>query len=355
VAMQDSNERGAGPLLPARWRSVALPWVAPAAILLIAVELQSHWGDAGWAVHVVSLALLTVAWIGILWEREWALRFGALLFDAAILVELVGGLLLIVGFGDQAGSWMLDELLFWAPAVCAWWAMCYLGQLRQTVVRALILYAGFFVGGLLDADHALHEFVLQGGLMIGLVTLFGRALGEMAFCVGPRAFDTAMHDALTNVASRSYFEAELAHTGAMSDRYQQPFSLLVAHIGGYADYCRNFGAEEGERMLRAFAWVIAERIRRSDTVCRWQDETFVVLLPFTRYAEALKLADTLRPAVAAPQIAAKAPLKLSFGVAEHVPGEDALSTLDLAERSMSGAPHHAEDRLKDAAAPAGGV
>jgi diguanylate cyclase (GGDEF)-like protein len=353
VALQDNKDIGTGALLsPLRWRGAALPWVLPAAIILIAVELQRRWGDAAVPVHVVTLTLLTVTWIGMLWERMWIVRFGAVLFDAAILVQLIGGLILIQGFGNPAGSWVLDELLFWAPAICAWWAMCYLGQLRHTIILALVLYLGFFVGGLLDADHALHEFVLQGALMIGLVTMFGRALGSMALGVGAPTFDVAMHDTLTNVASRPYFEAELAHTAAMSDRYQQPFSLLVANIDDYADYCQSFGADEGKRMLRAFAWIIAERIRRSDTICRWQDEKFVVLLPVTRYAEAAKLVDTLRPALSQTQIGAKAAIKTSFGIAEHDPGSEALATLEVAERSMSDAARKVGDRLNGAAAAA---
>jgi diguanylate cyclase (GGDEF)-like protein len=105
-------------------------------------------------------------------------------------------------------------------------------------------------------------------------------------------------------------------------------------------------------MLRAFAWIIAERIRRSDTICRWQDQKFVVLLPVTRYSEAAQLVETLRPALSPTQIGAKASVKASFGIAEHDPGADALTTLEDAERAMSEAAQPTTNGMNGSAAAA---
>jgi diguanylate cyclase (GGDEF)-like protein len=347
------NDDGGGPVAACvRWRSAALPWVLAVAIVLIAVELQRHLGEAETPIHALSLALLAAAWIGTLWQWGWVARNAAALFDAALMIEVAGGLLLVRVLGNAAGAALISDLLLWAPAICAWWASCYLGQARRIAILAAIFFAACFAAGQFDTDQAVNE-LLQSAMLIALVTVFARCTMPSKAASDPRDFDNAMHDSLTNVASRVYFEAELAHTAAMAERYQQPFSLLVATIDGYADYCRKFGNDEGVRLVRAFAWVIAERIRRSDTVCRWQDETFVVLLPFTRHAEAVKLVETLRPAVVATEIGAKAELKTRFGVAEHVPGEDALVTFDLAERAMDGMHPVEDDALAAEIATAG--
>ncbi len=340
--MKTDNDPDLVPL-PLRWRATALPWLLPLALLLFAVAAQAHWGDRAAALHVVSIAVLAATWGGLLSGRRWALRHGATLVNAVVAIQAVGGLVLERICDDPAGAEVLAELLFWAPALCAWWASCYYERLSIAFALAALLYAGFFAGGQLGLDRYFHKFLLEGGLMIGLVVLFGRTVGGAAFGRGPRAFDAARHDALTSVESRPYFEAEMAHTAAIGERYGQPFSLIVARLNDFPAYRKQFGAAEGDRLLRAFSRRLAERIRQADSVCRWQDEKFVVLLPMTRLDEAVKLAENMRHAMATAGLDERRPVSACFGVSEHRPGEDPMLTFDTADRALARARGNGEN------------
>ena len=340
--MDNANDSAAVPL-PLRWRATALPWLLPLGLGLFVAELHNHWGQAAATLHLVALLLIAVTWITLLAGRRSAIEYGGIAINLVILVQAAGGLVLERVFDDVSGAEVLAELLFWAPAVCAWWATCYYGRPLRAAAMAVALYASFFVGGQLGFDHLLHEFILQGALMGGLVLLFGKTMASGAYCEGAQAFDVAMHDSLTNVASRPYFEAEMAHTSAICERYGQPFSLIVANINNFEGFCGDFGEGDGDRLLRAFSWLIAERIRASDSVCRWEGEKFAILLPNTRLPEAVKCAENLRHAVGTAKLGDKRAVSACFGVSEHRAGEDPMLTFETADRALARAQRNGDN------------
>jgi diguanylate cyclase (GGDEF)-like protein len=322
-----------------RWRSLALPWVLPITTVLMSVELQRHWGDSASPLHLATVLLMAATWIGILSGREWAKRQAGLLINVAVFGQLAGGALLELS-NQPAGAEVLGELEFWAPALCAWWAMYYCGQLRVTIALAGLLYAVIFAVAPFNDGHYFHEHLIQAALVIGVVTFFGRTLTRNAHS----SFDVTMHDPLTGVASRPYFEAEIAHTAAMSDRYQQPFSLIAAVIDDFPAHQGRLDRAACDKLLREFAWTLVDRVRQSDTVCHWEGDKFVVLLAGTNGAGALKVAETMRLAVAkaAPD---GSKVTASFGVGEHQAGEDPLSSLEIAERALAEARSQGTNRV----------
>jgi diguanylate cyclase (GGDEF)-like protein len=322
-----------------RWRSSALPWVLPITLVLLSVELQRHWGDPASGLHLATVLLVAATWISVLSGRDWANRHAGMLINVAILGQLAGGVLLIMN-KQPVGREVLGELLFWAPAACAWWAMYYYGRLRVTIILAAVLYASILAAAPVEEGHYFHEYLIQGGLIIGLVTFFGRTLARTK--IGN--FDVSMHDPLTGVASRPYFEAEIAHTAAMADRYQQSFSLIAAVIDDFQSIRGRLDRAAVDKLLRDFAWALVDRVRQSDTVCHWEDDKFVVLLTNTNCAGAIKVAESMRQAFAK-STADGRQLTASFGVGEHQAGEDPLSSLEIAERALAEARRQGSNRV----------
>jgi diguanylate cyclase (GGDEF)-like protein len=322
-----------------RWRSSALPWVLPITLVLLSVELQRHWGDSSRALHLATVLFVAATWISVLSGRVWANRHAGLLINVAVLGQLAGGLILIMN-SQPVGTQVLGELLFWAPAMCAWWAMYYYGRLRVTIILAALLYASILAVAPVENGHYLHEYLIEGGLVIGLVTFFGRTLGRTS----SSNLDVTLHDPLTGVASRPYFEAEIAHTAAMADRYQQPFSLIAAVIDDFQSQRGRLGRAEADKLLRDFAWSLVDRVRQSDTVCHWEDDKFVVLLTNTNCAGAIKVAESMRDAFAK-STSGGHKLTASFGVGEHHAGEDPLSSLEIAERALAEARLQGSNRV----------
>ncbi len=322
-----------------RWRSSALPWVLPVTLVLLSVELQRHWGDPANALYLATVLLVAATWISVLSGYELANRYAGLLINVAIFGQVAGGTLLVAS-DQHVGREVLGELLFWAPAICAWWAMYHYGQLRVTIVLAVFFYAGILAVANIEHGHLLHEYLIQAGLLIGLVTFFARTLVQS----GLSASAVTMHDALTGVASRPYFEAEIAHTAAMADRYQQPFSLIAAVIDDFPARRGRLDRATADKILRDFAWALVDRVRQSDTVCHWEDDKFVVLLTNTNCTGAIKVAESMRLAFAA-TTADGLQLTASFGVGEHQAGEDPLSSLEIAERALAEARHQGNNRV----------
>lgn len=77
-------------------------------------------------------------------------------------------------------------------------------------------------------------------------------------------------------------------------------------------------------MLQAVANCIRQHTRRSDTLCRWGGEEFILLLDNCAFDEALKRAEIIRQAVKEQSVAFgrnQLRVTLSLGVTEYVPGE----------------------------------
>jgi diguanylate cyclase (GGDEF)-like protein len=337
--MMETHNPADGVEAALRWRAAALPWVLPITLVLLSVELQRHWGDPATALHLATVFLLAATWINVLSGQDWANRYAGLLINVAVLGQVAGGSLLIMN-NQQVGREVLDQMLFWAPAACAWWAMYYYGKLQVTTALATLLYASLLTVAPIENGHYFHEYLVQGGLVIGLVTFFGRTLARVTSC----SFDVTMHDPLTGVASRPYFEAEIAHTAAMADRYQQSFSLIAAVIDDFQSIRGQLDRAVADKLLRDFAWALVDRVRQSDTVCHWEDDKFVVLLTNTNCAGAIKVAESMREAFAKTTAGGRQ-LTASFGVGEHQAGEDPLSSLEIAERALAEARIQGNNRV----------
>jgi diguanylate cyclase (GGDEF)-like protein len=213
------------------------------------------------------------------------------------------------------------------------------------VVLAALLYGGLLLTGQLSRpDHQPHEFIIQGAMALGLVTLFLNAVARHYHehpDMSPESFDATTHDETTGAASRGYFEAEMDHTAALADRYRQPFSLIVAIID---DFDR-ISPDRQQELLRDFSWLIIDRLRRADTLCRWQGEKFVAILPHTSLDNARLVADSLRLSIAEARPGGLENVTASIGVCEHRLGEDPMSTLEMAEKAVLRAQREGRNHL----------
>lgn len=320
--------------LPQALRDALLPWLLPAAMVIASVELQRHWGGPATSLYLANLALIIGIWLGVTYGGETFSGLAGQLVDLVIFAQLVGGGSLSVLSKEPTGTELLQELSFWAPLVCVWWAIYYHGRPLRLLVLAALLYGGLLLTGQLSRpDHQPHEFIIQGAMALGLVTLFLNAVARHYHehpNISPQSFDATTHDETTGAASRGYFEAEMDHTAALADRYRQPFSLIVAIIDDFA----GVAPDRQQDLLRDFSWLVIDRLRHADTLCRWQDEKFIAILPNTSLNNARTVADSLRVTIANTRLAGLDGVTASIGICEHRLGEDPMSTLDVAEKAV---------------------
>ncbi len=135
-----------------------------------------------------------------------------------------------------------------------------------------------------------------------------------------RAQEAALTDVLTGLRNRRYAIERLAQECASALRSDRPLSLLMIDIDHFKTINDRFGHAAGDSVLVEIARRLQATLRSSDIIARIGGEEFLVIAPDTPKAEAFKLAERLRQAVAArPVMVGQTALTvtISIGVADQ--------------------------------------
>lgn len=104
-------------------------------------------------------------------------------------------------------------------------------------------------------------------------------------------------DETTHLRNQKHFHEALAMEISRCQRYQRPFSILLIVIEQFEVYRAQHGAKASDLLLYSFAMLLRETMRISDTVARYDDHEFALLLPETDQAGATELCGRLTAAV----------------------------------------------------------
>jgi len=113
------------------------------------------------------------------------------------------------------------------------------------------------------------------------------------------AIELAAIDALTGLANRRFFEKQLVETLARAAHGGRMLSLMMIDVDHFKQINDRHGHEAGDHVLKSLAQRIKSALRRSDPVCRYGGEEFLVLLPDTPLAVAERIAERMREMIAA--------------------------------------------------------
>ena len=89
----------------------------------------------------------------------------------------------------------------------------------------------------------------------------------------------AVHDHVTGLYNKQYFDNMVTHEEALSDRQDKPLSLLLLNITNYKELENSLEIEILEKQIKEFAKIFGNFFRYSDTVCRIEDSSFVAITP----------------------------------------------------------------------------
>lgn len=142
----------------------------------------------------------------------------------------------------------------------------------------------------------------------------------------------SLHDSLTGLYSRNYFEEEMHRLDGARD---YPITIITTDVDGMKMVNDSLGHRRGDEMLKAYAGVLRATFRRSDVVSRIGGDEFAVILPHTDAETARRLRDRLLENIAsATQTPSGIPLSVSMGSATaedgSVPLDDVLHRADRA-------------------------
>lgn len=128
----------------------------------------------------------------------------------------------------------------------------------------------------------------------------------------------AKHDALTGLANRREALAQLDAEYQRYLRHGRSFSVLLLDIDLFKGVNDNYGHHIGDELIIQVAKTLREECRKVDTLARWGGEEYLVLLPETGTADAIRSAERIRQAFTAKSIKADKALihaTISVGVA----------------------------------------
>lgn len=88
----------------------------------------------------------------------------------------------------------------------------------------------------------------------------------------------AMHDSLTGLYNRHFFESSLEQLSADAVRNHRCHSLVYIDLDHFKVINDTFGHQKGDEMLRDVAQLLSKRIRKPDILCRLGGDEFSILL-----------------------------------------------------------------------------
>lgn len=246
-----------------------------------------------------------------------------------------------------------------------------IGSMKRPQVRALQGLAlatasplGWLLLRWLDGADPWLELVWHPGIYLYLGVGTALAFSAFGWYVGwqeGRHHENSLHDALTGLYNTRYFWQRLEDEHAFALRHGRPLALLIGDIDWFKRVNDTWGHAAGDQVLAAVAAALMQARRRGDTVARIGGEEFGVILPETDLAEAVRVAERLREAVAALRFDAgfRGPpyaVTMSFGaVAAPAAAPQAIGTLyERADAAMYAAKQAGRNCVSTGAPPPAG-
>lgn len=164
-----------------------------------------------------------------------------------------------------------------------------------------------------------------------------------------RLEEMSLADPLTGLRNRRGLQRVLTGLSRLAERTGESFLALLLDMDDFKRVNDGLGYVAGDAVLRATAERLASCLRKSDFAARVGGDEFLLLLPHTRMAEGLQLAERVRVAVCGEPVPLRTgPVRVSasIGLIEAAPSastiEEILALSHLALRQSKG---HGKNRV----------
>lgn len=243
-------------------------------------------------------------------QKSEGYSLGAHSVIATTGVVLFGGMLIT---GGPAKTEMLP--LMTVPVVLAF---MMLGQ-RAGLVWALVIGTGNYV--MVAMDYFGYDFINVAPVeavkelrifnwsysfitIVVLVMIYeamNRRLTNERNAERERFLHMAMHDALTGLPNRKYFDEALQSTLAMADRSKTSVAVGLLDLNGFKPINDEVGHDAGDIVLKVVSQRMNDALRKSDKIARLGGDEFALILNNVSNAEQVaSVAEKILSAIARP-------------------------------------------------------
>ena len=128
-------------------------------------------------------------------------------------------------------------------------------------------------------------------------------------------------DKLTDIYNRFKLDAALSEQQALAERYHRPLSVVMFDLDNFKDVNDTYGHHAGDEVLKVFASLVNQSVRKTDIFGRWGGEEFMLICPETDAQIAFELADRIRTRLTMQSFAEGFTQTVSAGVAQYHSGQ----------------------------------
>lgn len=151
----------------------------------------------------------------------------------------------------------------------------------------------------------------------------------------------ALTDQLTSLRNRRAFDMELEEAMAAFRETGIRASLLLIEVDNFTSFTQTHGNVIGDKVLTYVAMTLRQGVREEDFIARYDTYAFVILLPNTRFHDALQVAEKLRERICEKHLTlgkekklSLGAITLSIGLSTLQPGDDMDSFFSRVDRAL---------------------
>ena len=178
-------------------------------------------------------------------------------------------------------------------------------------------------------------------LTLAMINIVLNVIGELQQALVAQAIT----DPLTGAYNRRHLQGQLALLTQAGGALPVAHAMLAIDIDHFKRINDQHGHDVGDQVLKQTVAIVQQRKRRSDMLFRTGGEEFVLLLPGTAQADALRVADELRSLIEHAALLPVQSVTVSIGVGMQAAGQGADDWLKGADRALYEAKRGGRNRV----------
>jgi diguanylate cyclase (GGDEF)-like protein len=161
--------------------------------------------------------------------------------------------------------------------------------------------------------------------------------------------ELASTDSMTRLYNRRYFTKASQHILDLAKRNRQETSIIMLDIDKFKNFNDTYGHDLGDKVIIALANKLIDTQRKSDLICRYGGEEFVILLSNTSIDGAVSTAQSIRKNMENIRLdfeGNQLHFTVSIGVSCMIEGEESIEkALKRADRALYEAKHSGRNKV----------